>query len=66
MKRPNPIHPDHLTPKERLGEVCAILGRGLVRLRLRNRADICAGGEFRLHYPPGGAVMQPRLTRRDA
>lgn len=38
MHRPNPIHPDHLTTKERLGEVCSILALGLLRLRARDHA----------------------------
>ena len=35
---PNPIHPDHLTTKERLGEVCRLLALGLFRLRARDHA----------------------------
>ena len=34
----NPIHPDHLTAKERLGEVCRLLALGLLRLRARDHA----------------------------
>lgn len=44
---PNPLHPSHMTPIERRGELCAILATGLFRLRLRLRADddVAAGRE---------------------
>ena len=59
MKRPNPIHPDHLSPKERLGELCAILARGLVRLRLRNSGRTSASAEsFAYTNRPADAVMR--------
>ena len=35
---PNPIQPDRLTTKERLGEVCRLLALGLLRLRARDHA----------------------------
>ncbi len=35
---PNPIHPDYLTTKDRLGEVCRLLALGLFRLRARDHA----------------------------
>ena len=38
MHRPNPIHPDHLMTKERLGEVCSILALGILHLCTRNHA----------------------------
>ena len=33
---PNAIHPDHLTTKERLGEVCRLLALAVLRLRARD------------------------------
>jgi hypothetical protein len=55
---PNPIHPDHLTTKERLGEVCRLLALGLLRLRGRDHAEgrsssgLSAGiGDSSVDYP---------------
>ena len=47
----NPIHPDHLTAKERLGEVCRLLALGLLRLRARDHAK---GGQSSELSPDGG------------
>ena len=52
MKIPNPIDPDHLTTRERLGEVCALLARGLVRLRQRAAEDDARRGDICLHFAP--------------
>ncbi|AZQ69681.1 hypothetical protein EF888_11190 [Silicimonas algicola] len=47
----NPLHPSHLSPLERRRELCAILARGLVRLR--QSSGVSAGlGESSLHYAP--------------
>ena len=35
---PNPIHPDRLTAKERIAELCRVLAVGLVRMRIRETA----------------------------
>ena len=51
MKIPNPIDPDHLTTRERLGEVCALLARGLVRLRQRAAEGDARRGDICLHLP---------------
>ncbi len=40
MQIPNPIHPARMTPDERLGEVWAILARGLVRLKARQSRSV--------------------------
>ena len=59
MQIPNPIHPDLLSPKERLAEVCAILARGIVRLRLRNAApDPATAESFAYTNRPTDAVMR--------
>ena len=59
MKRPNPIHPDHLSPKERLAEVCRLLGLGVLRLRLRNSGREPATAEsFAYTNRPADAVMR--------
>ncbi len=53
MKIPNPIHPDRMTPKERLAEICALLATGLVRLRARQSTEVSAGsGDSSLPFPP--------------
>ena len=50
----NPLHPRHLTPKERRRELCAILARGVVRLKLRQSSEVSGEtGESSLHLPPG-------------
>ena len=59
MHIPNPIHPDHLSPKERLAEVCRLLALGLVRLRRRNSGQTSAPAEsFAYTNRPAGAVMR--------
>jgi hypothetical protein len=48
---PNPVHPDALTTKERLGEICRLLALGLLRLRARDHAK---GGQSSGVSPDGG------------
>jgi len=49
----NPIHPDHMTPQERLAEVCRLLALGLIRLRTRQSSQVSElTGESSLHFPP--------------
>lgn len=59
---PNPIHPDHLTTKERLGEVCRLLALGLLRLRARDHAKAgqssgvsASTGDSSVDYPGTGS-----------
>ena len=50
MKRPNPLPPDNMTPRERRAELCTLLALGLIRLRLRESTQLSAEhGEFPLH-----------------
>lgn len=66
MQIPNPIHPYHLSPKERLAEVCGLFSRGLVRLRLRDQGQTYAPTEkFSYTSRPDDAVMQPQFTREN-
>jgi len=52
MKRPNPLPPDQMTPAERRAELCGLLALGLVRLRMRDGAEVSDNtGERCLHYP---------------
>ena len=67
MTGPNPIHPDHLTPKERLAEVCRLLALGLIRLRLRNSGQTSAPSEsFAYTNRPTDAVMRTPSHEEDA
>ena len=51
MKRPNPLPPDQMTPAERRAELCDLLATGLVRLRMRDQAEVSDdSGESGLHY----------------
>lgn len=52
IKRPNALHPHHLTAMERRRELCQILALGLVRLHMRNKPEVSDKmGESCLHYP---------------
>lgn len=52
MKRPNPFPPCQMTPAERRAELCGLLALGLVRLQIRDRAEVSDEiGESSLHYP---------------
>ena len=49
----NPLHPRHLKPLERRAELCAILARGLLRLRSTQSTEVFEHrGESSLHYSP--------------
>lgn len=58
----NALNPNLMSAKERRSELCAILARGIVRLRMRDAADT---GEHGLHFSPdqsGGANPTARRT----
>ena len=62
----NPLHPRHMKPLERRAELCAILARGLIRLRQSTELS-GAGGDSSLHFPPDRSGHANRPTqRRDA
>lgn len=50
MPIPNPLHPDHLRPAERLAEACALLALGLLRLRERCGPVSAGTSENSLHF----------------
>ena len=54
LSGPNAMSPAHMSQAERIGEICAILGRGLVRLKARCQSrpisDDC--GDSCLDFPP--------------
>jgi hypothetical protein len=66
---PNPLHPDHLTPTERLDEVARLLALGFLRLRARRRAEEASEPNrlsgFGLDFRGEGSVMDTdaRLQR---
>ena len=62
----NPLHPDHMTPTERRDELCAILARGLLRLRAREREVSASHGEIRLHNSADRRLHANRKRRRQA
>ena len=51
MKRPNPLHPDLMSPNERSSELYALLAAGLVRLLNHQRDQTFKdGGDSSLHF----------------
>ncbi len=67
MKRPNPLHPDQMTPAERRTELCTLLALGLVRLLLRERGEHSDDmGEIRLHSPASACRHATPTHRRNA
>ena len=65
MKRPNPLPPDQMTPAERRAELCGLLALGLVRLRMRDKAQPSAIME-KVAYTlrPTDAFMQLHSTEK--
>ena len=67
MKRPNPLPPVQMTAAERRAELCGLLALGLVRLRLRNRAEVSDKiEESSLHYPADEWRHATPTQRRNA
>lgn len=67
MRIPNPIHPNRLSPKERIAEVCGLLARGIIRLRLRNSGQTATPAEsFAYTNRPADAVMRTPTHEEDA
>lgn len=67
MRRPNPIHPDHLTAEERRAELGAILARGIIRLLHPETAAISArAGDRSLHLSPEQSGTAGPTHRRPA
>jgi hypothetical protein len=61
----NPLHPRHMRPLERRAELCAILARGLVRLR--QSSELSDGTrESSLHLPPDRSGHATPTHRRTA
>jgi hypothetical protein len=63
MKRPNPLHPEEMTPADRLAEIAEILAAGLVRLRAGQSTPLSRdGGESSLDCPGHQSMHADRLT----
>jgi hypothetical protein len=54
----NPLSPSLMTPAERRREICAILARGVLRLRMREIQLAERTGETSLHIRPGRSVCR--------
>lgn len=65
-RAPNPLPPDRMTAAERRREVCAILARGVVRLRQRDAQAHAVKGEIGLHFFAVESVHANRPDRRNA
>jgi hypothetical protein len=67
MKRPNPLSPALMTPKERRAELCGLLALGLVRLLARQSSTLSdQPGESSLHFPPDRSGHATPTHRRPA
>ena len=62
-----PLHPDRLTPSERLTELGQILAAGLMRLHARKSSRLSAdGGDSSVDFPPDQSGHAVAPTRRTA
>ena len=61
------LHINQMIAEERLAEICAILARGLVRLRARNASQLSAyRGDSFVDLPPDQSGHAEPTTRRKA
>ena len=59
------LHPDLMTPAERLDEIAEILAAGFLRLRRRQSMSVTApSGDFRLDFSPERSVHATARQRR--
>lgn len=67
MKRPNPLHPDKMSPAARRAELCDLLGAALARLHLRNADQLYEeSGDFPLHFASEQSGSAGATHRRNA
>lgn len=67
MERPNPLHPDHLAPAERIAELGQILALGLVRLHARKSSLLSAPrGDSFVDFVPDQSGHAATLTNGKA
>ena len=64
-KRPNPLHPDHMTPAERRAELCSLLSIGLIRLKHREESHHDTEGDgVRRYFTPAESLDAVSSCRR--
>lgn len=67
MKRPNPLHPDLLSPAERRAELAAILALGVTRLICPQSSELSSqSGDSSLHFHPDQSGTADAKHRRAA
>ena len=67
MRRPNPLHPDHMTAHERRTELYNLLATAVVRLAGRDRDDLSqTTGDSSLHFPRKQSGTAAPTQRRSA
>ena len=67
LRRPNALSPILMSPTERRAELCGLLALGLVRLRMRDQAEVSdVTGESSLHIQPDQSAHATPTHRRTA
>ena len=67
MNRPNPLHPDKMSPAERRAEIGRILAAGIIRLINANQAKRSVqDGDRSLHFRPNQSGTAGPTQRRPA
>ena len=67
MKRPNPLHPDKMSPAERRSELARILADAVMRLHSAKIVQIQAEtGDGSLHFPRDQSGTAGPTQRRPA
>lgn len=67
MNRPNPLHPDKMSPAERRAEIGRILAAGIIRLINANQARRSVeDGDRSLHFHPNQSGTAGPTQRRSA
>ncbi len=67
VTRPNTPPASRMSPPERRAELCTLLARGLIRLRMRQDSELSGNtGEFRLHNSAKQSGTAETLKRRPA
>ena len=67
MSGPNPLSTTLMSPKERRAELCAILARGVLRLKLGDASQLADNHrESSLHFPPEQSGSHHATHRRNA
>ena len=63
----SPLHPNQMSPADRLAELGQILAAGLMRLHARKSSPLSADrGDSSVDFPPDRSSHADTLTRRTA